>query len=62
MSDRRETIFDFLKVFGLVVLAFIGGLAARTFMDGFNRGYEAARAEHAADESTESTAADDDSN
>lgn len=43
MSDRRETVLDFMKVFGLVLVAFIGGLAARPFMDGFWDGYDSAR-------------------
>ncbi|NBB92929.1 MAG: hypothetical protein GVY32_07165 [Gammaproteobacteria bacterium] len=43
MSEKLETVLDFLKVFGLVLLAFIGGLMARPAIEGFWDGYEAAR-------------------
>jgi hypothetical protein len=48
MSDRKEAVLDFLKVFGLVLFAFIGGLAARPFLEGFWDGFDSARERHQA--------------
>ena len=46
MSDRKETALHFLKVFGLILVAFVAGLASRPFLAGFWDGYDAARERH----------------